>query len=52
MPQMSPLNWLLLFIYFIMILILISIINYYITIYNPTLFLKNKFSQKSLYWKW
>nr|AKF78358.1 ATP synthase F0 subunit 8 [Nothancyla verreauxi] len=52
MPQMSPLNWWLLFIYFILMLLMISIINYYIILYSTPSNKKLTFLKKSLNWKW
>nr|YP_010991144.1 ATP synthase F0 subunit 8 [Chrysopa formosa]WOX61417.1 ATP synthase F0 subunit 8 [Chrysopa formosa] len=52
MPQMSPLNWWFLFIYFVTLLILFSIINYYIVFYSSPMSEKNIFHKKSLNWKW
>nr|YP_010249650.1 ATP synthase F0 subunit 8 [Nothochrysa sinica]QTT60767.1 ATP synthase F0 subunit 8 [Nothochrysa sinica] len=52
MPQMSPLNWWFLFIYFLIILVIFSIINYYIILYMSPLSKKNIFIKKSLNWKW
>nr|QXE45653.1 ATP synthase F0 subunit 8 [Anthaxia chinensis] len=51
MPQMAPMNWLLLFILFSSIMILLMLINFYITIYKPKM---NKKLHKSLTinWKW
>nr|YP_010944512.1 ATP synthase F0 subunit 8 [Chilocorus rubidus]WMB96370.1 ATP synthase F0 subunit 8 [Chilocorus rubidus] len=51
MPQMMPLNWLMLFFYFISILLIVKILFYYnysMKINNPTLKFKN-FTQN---WKW
>nr|AKF78369.1 ATP synthase F0 subunit 8 [Nothochrysa sp. YTD-2015] len=52
MPQMSPLNWWFLFIYFLILLILFSIMNYYIMMYSSPLSKKIIFNKKSLNWKW
>nr|YP_010987575.1 ATP synthase F0 subunit 8 [Bledius obscurus]WON65981.1 ATP synthase F0 subunit 8 [Bledius obscurus] len=51
MPQMAPLNWLSLFILFLMIFFLINSINYFLFFYNPK---SSKFLKKSshLNWKW
>uniref|UniRef100_UPI0030E07679 ATP synthase F0 subunit 8 n=1 Tax=Monochamus guttulatus TaxID=2079363 RepID=UPI0030E07679 len=51
MPQMAPLNWLMLFMFFILIFLLFNIMNYYSYNYNI------KISKKSKYlltynWKW
>nr|YP_010946469.1 ATP synthase F0 subunit 8 [Chorisoserrata biceps]WGO57187.1 ATP synthase F0 subunit 8 [Chorisoserrata biceps] len=51
MPQMMPMNWLLLFLFFLMIFIMFNIIIYFNKMMNPNLnniFLKHK----SLKWKW
>nr|YP_002229155.1 ATP synthase F0 subunit 8 [Polystoechotes punctata]ACH90004.1 ATP synthase F0 subunit 8 [Polystoechotes punctata] len=52
MPQMSPLYWWLLFIYFIVLLILFSILNYYIISYNSPTPKTSSFSKMNLNWKW
>nr|YP_008081543.1 ATP synthase F0 subunit 8 [Ascalohybris subjacens]AGK07587.1 ATP synthase F0 subunit 8 [Ascalohybris subjacens] len=52
MPQMSPLSWWLLFIYFIMLMILFSIMNYYIFFYTPQSSDSMKSEIKSMNWKW
>nr|YP_010259502.1 ATP synthase F0 subunit 8 [Ahamus yushuensis]UIX24742.1 ATP synthase F0 subunit 8 [Ahamus yushuensis]UJP71234.1 ATP synthase F0 subunit 8 [Thitarodes sp. XS20]WRY71462.1 ATP synthase F0 subunit 8 [Ahamus luquensis] len=53
MPQMYPLNWIMLFIYFILIFILFNILNYYIYMYKSNN-LNNKllFKNINLTWKW
>nr|YP_010968370.1 ATP synthase F0 subunit 8 [Satarupa monbeigi]WNO18670.1 ATP synthase F0 subunit 8 [Satarupa monbeigi] len=52
MPQMMPINWIISFIFFILIFILFNIMNYYI--YNIKK--KNKSIKKNftynLNWKW
>nr|UHA55336.1 ATP synthase F0 subunit 8 [Dimorphopteryx sp. 1 GYN-2021] len=55
MPQMFPLNWVALFVYFILIFIMFNILNFYLTI----IFKNNKSSKKLFYlnknylnWKW
>nr|YP_009532926.1 ATP synthase F0 subunit 8 [Eumantispa harmandi]AMW67933.1 ATP synthase F0 subunit 8 [Eumantispa harmandi]AYG51261.1 ATP synthase F0 subunit 8 [Eumantispa harmandi] len=52
MPQMSPLSWWMLFIYFIIIMLMFNMMNYYIIMYNSPLSKFTKFSFKSLNWKW
>nr|ASY97953.1 ATP synthase F0 subunit 8 [Gongylus gongylodes] len=52
MPQMMPLNWLMLFLFFSMMLILFNIMNYYMPFnksFNKT---KIKIFNKSMIWKW
>nr|UFZ13945.1 ATP synthase F0 subunit 8 [Taeniochauliodes attenuatus] len=52
MPQMSPMNWLLLFMFFSMMLMLFNIMNYYLI--NPLPmkhYIKNS-KMNSLNWKW
>nr|AML26571.1 ATP synthase F0 subunit 8 [Staphylinidae sp. BMNH 1274705] len=51
MPQMAPLNWLMLFIMFIMSFMLFNYINYYMFIYTPKSF-KSKLNLKQMNWKW
>nr|ACI29355.1 ATP synthase F0 subunit 8 [Myrmeleon immaculatus] len=52
MPQMSPLSWWMLFIYFIMLLIMFSIVNYYIFCYPPQKVESTSIITKSMNWKW
>nr|AXS65613.1 ATP synthase F0 subunit 8 [Cucujoidea sp. 43 KM-2017] len=51
MPQMAPLNWLMLFFYFTMIFIIFNILNYYMFLYQvkKETFKKSKFQ---INWKW
>nr|YP_010576537.1 ATP synthase F0 subunit 8 [Oulema tristis]UZN44091.1 ATP synthase F0 subunit 8 [Oulema tristis] len=51
MPQMAPLNWITLMIYFILLFYMFNMLNYFINVYTP---LKSKMSKKSthLNWKW
>nr|WGO58110.1 ATP synthase F0 subunit 8 [Salganea quinquedentata] len=51
MPQMMPLSWITLYLYFIIILFTFSFINYFSFIPMPNN-TKKKLSIKSLYWKW
>nr|WGO58097.1 ATP synthase F0 subunit 8 [Rhabdoblatta saussurei] len=51
MPQMMPLSWLTLYLFFIIMLMIFSFINYYSFIQMPSLFKKN-ISSKTLNWKW
>nr|ATN23520.1 ATP synthase F0 subunit 8 [Neolema sp. EMHAU-15071012] len=51
MPQMAPLNWISLMIYFIILFYMFNMINFYINIYNPKKFIINKKNIK-LNWKW
>nr|QUB07192.1 ATP synthase F0 subunit 8 [Syneta adamsi] len=51
MPQMAPMNWLMLFFYFISIFLLFNLTNYFMFMYNN----KNKMSYHhsiKLNWKW
>nr|AXS65242.1 ATP synthase F0 subunit 8 [Curculionoidea sp. 17 KM-2017] len=51
MPQMSPLNWLSLYILFSLIFLMLIIFNYYMFIYTPKFFsIKNK--KLNINWKW
>nr|YP_010240649.1 ATP synthase F0 subunit 8 [Nicrophorus nepalensis]QTG39886.1 ATP synthase F0 subunit 8 [Nicrophorus nepalensis] len=51
MPQMAPLNWLTLFIFFIIIFLMFNMMTYFVFLYTP---LKNKFNTKTsqINWKW
>nr|YP_010946716.1 ATP synthase F0 subunit 8 [Paranauphoeta nigra]WGO57447.1 ATP synthase F0 subunit 8 [Paranauphoeta nigra] len=51
MPQMMPLAWLTLYMYFIFMLLIFSFINYYSFISLPNM--NNKLiNSKSINWKW
>nr|YP_010392981.1 ATP synthase F0 subunit 8 [Tipula aestiva]UPX88782.1 ATP synthase F0 subunit 8 [Tipula aestiva] len=53
MPQMAPINWLLLFIIFSITLIIFNILNYFSFLpNNPNLFQPKKKMNTSLNWKW
>nr|AQM40048.1 ATP synthase F0 subunit 8 [Atlanticus sp. ZJZ-2017] len=53
MPQMMPMNWLLLFLMFSSTLILFAIMNYYIFNYStPSPVAVSTLHSKSLNWKW
>nr|ARH54016.1 ATP synthase F0 subunit 8 [Stricticollis tobias] len=51
MPQMAPLNWLSLMIFFIFIFMLVNSLNYYSFMYSPQ---KKSIKKKttSINWKW
>nr|AXS65853.1 ATP synthase F0 subunit 8 [Cucujoidea sp. 16 KM-2017] len=51
MPQMAPLNWLILFIYFVAIFIMFNVMNYFSFLYKikSSSVKKNKISYS---WKW
>nr|YP_010373213.1 ATP synthase F0 subunit 8 [Dicerca corrugata]UPI13487.1 ATP synthase F0 subunit 8 [Dicerca corrugata] len=51
MPQMSPMNWLPLFILFSIIFILFIILNFFNTVY-PNPLLKSEKSKININWKW
>nr|UWM92602.1 ATP synthase F0 subunit 8 [Creophilus maxillosus] len=51
MPQMAPMNWLILFIMFTMIFIMFNCINYFSFNYQPKSSELNKISKK-INWKW
>nr|YP_010429012.1 ATP synthase F0 subunit 8 [Curetis acuta]USO21408.1 ATP synthase F0 subunit 8 [Curetis acuta] len=55
MPQMMPINWILSFIFFIIIFIIFNIMNYYIFNYNKMNFLsfkKTSSYKKNFFWMW
>nr|QWB85899.1 ATP synthase F0 subunit 8 [Aegosoma pallidum] len=51
MPQMAPLNWLTLLLYFTLIFIIFSSMNYFVFIY-PSKSVSFKKNKLMLYWKW
>nr|YP_010284523.1 ATP synthase F0 subunit 8 [Nadezhdiella cantori]UKQ56266.1 ATP synthase F0 subunit 8 [Nadezhdiella cantori] len=51
MPQMAPLNWLILFIFFSIILIIFNSMNFYSFLYS-TKKEKSKKSTLNFNWKW
>nr|AWN56315.1 ATP synthase F0 subunit 8 [Nephaspis sp. DPP-2018] len=51
MPQMMPLNWLSLTIFFLMIFLLVNMMNYY-NFFNKPMFLSSNKILKNYNWKW
>nr|ARH54276.1 ATP synthase F0 subunit 8 [Curculionidae sp. 2 AH-2016] len=51
MPQMMPLNWLNLYIYFYMLFWMMMILNFYMILYSPQK-LSIKKIKLNLIWKW
>nr|UBN09071.1 ATP synthase F0 subunit 8 [Geoscapheus robustus] len=51
MPQMMPLSWVILYMFFIIILFMFSFVNYYSFIPLP-FFYKKTPSPKIMNWKW
>uniref|UniRef100_A0AAU6MWV0 ATP synthase F0 subunit 8 n=1 Tax=Xenogryllus maniema TaxID=3120009 RepID=A0AAU6MWV0_9ORTH len=54
MPQMAPMNWLLLLIMFITLFLMMMMMNYFTTqpLTHNTMTPNNNYSSKSLNWKW
>nr|UFZ13141.1 ATP synthase F0 subunit 8 [Ctenochauliodes punctulatus] len=52
MPQMAPLNWLILFIFFTLTFIIFNMMNYFITNYNLPSLSEINLTNKPLNWKW
>nr|URT60675.1 ATP synthase F0 subunit 8 [Bullanga florida] len=52
MPQMSPLSWWMLFIYFMLLMLMFATMNYYIFFYQPQKSDSIKLKIKSMNWKW
>nr|AMW67855.1 ATP synthase F0 subunit 8 [Nevrorthus apatelios] len=52
MPQMAPISWLTLFMYFTILMLTFSMMNYYIFLYKSPLSKKMSFDINSLNWKW
>nr|YP_009443415.1 ATP synthase F0 subunit 8 [Pteroptyx maipo]ATR80199.1 ATP synthase F0 subunit 8 [Pteroptyx maipo] len=51
MPQMAPLSWLNLFIFFIIVFLMFNIMNYFSLIYKNNIIKKNN-EKKNIMWKW
>nr|YP_010233749.1 ATP synthase F0 subunit 8 [Eophileurus chinensis]QSZ78118.1 ATP synthase subunit 8 [Eophileurus chinensis] len=51
MPQMAPLNWLLLFFMFVIVFLLYNVLNYFSFLYPVKQVTKKKSSSK-INWKW
>nr|ARH54458.1 ATP synthase F0 subunit 8 [Medon piceus] len=52
MPQMAPLNWLILFTMFIMIYLMFNFINYYSFLYLPKMSSIKLMKKSFKKWKW
>nr|APX39406.1 ATP synthase F0 subunit 8 [Gastrophysa janthina] len=51
MPQMMPLNWLMLLFYFTMIFMIFSIMNYFLFL-NKVKYIKKPNKKMNYNWKW
>nr|APX39522.1 ATP synthase F0 subunit 8 [Oulema melanopus] len=51
MPQMAPLNWISLMIYFLLMFYMLNMMNYFINLYQPPKFKTTK-ETFTLFWKW
>nr|YP_009708234.1 ATP synthase F0 subunit 8 [Ceutorhynchus obstrictus]AEP27583.1 ATP synthase F0 subunit 8 [Ceutorhynchus obstrictus]QEV84355.1 ATP synthase F0 subunit 8 [Ceutorhynchus obstrictus] len=51
MPQMAPMSWASLYMMFICLLILLTIMNFYMSIHNTKSY-KMKIKNKIMNWKW
>nr|UHA56241.1 ATP synthase F0 subunit 8 [Risoba obstructa] len=53
---MMPINWLMSFLFFLIVFLMFNILNYYIYNIKPNnnnnISYKNNFKLKNLYWKW
>uniref|UniRef100_UPI00300175B8 ATP synthase F0 subunit 8 n=1 Tax=Arria pura TaxID=2908859 RepID=UPI00300175B8 len=52
MPQMMPLNWFLLYTFFTLLMIMINVMNFYISFNMSPIKLKYKTMVKKIIWKW
>nr|QRV62513.1 ATP synthase F0 subunit 8 [Hydroporus puberulus] len=52
MPQMAPMNWLILYMIVSMTFIMFNFLNYYLFLINKNNNILNKIMKKSLNWKW
>nr|YP_009185856.1 ATP synthase F0 subunit 8 [Liogluta microptera]ALO70665.1 ATP synthase F0 subunit 8 [Liogluta microptera] len=51
MPQMAPMNWLSLFLMFIIVFMIFNSLNYFCFLYTPKT-MKMEKSTSSINWKW
>nr|YP_010254107.1 ATP synthase F0 subunit 8 [Scaphidium formosanum]QTZ18648.1 ATP synthase F0 subunit 8 [Scaphidium formosanum] len=51
MPQMMPLNWMTLFLFFTLVFLIFNSQNYFLFYYSPTSKTSTK-SSNSINWKW
>nr|AFQ62210.1 ATP synthase F0 subunit 8 [Hypomedon debilicornis] len=52
MPQMAPMNWLFLFIFFILIFLMFNSLNYFSFIYNNKSMINKNSKTFNINWKW
>nr|UFZ13245.1 ATP synthase F0 subunit 8 [Platychauliodes sp.] len=52
MPQMAPLSWLILFMFFTIMFIIFNMMNYFITNYSIPSTENKNIPMKSFNWKW
>nr|WGO57928.1 ATP synthase F0 subunit 8 [Episymploce sundaica] len=52
MPQMMPLSWLSLYVFFSLMLLMFTFMNYYSHIPQPSSSTKKNINIKSMNWKW
>nr|ASY98381.1 ATP synthase F0 subunit 8 [Phyllocrania paradoxa]WVH38925.1 ATP synthase F0 subunit 8 [Phyllocrania paradoxa] len=52
MPQMMPLNWLTMFLFFSILLIIFNMMNYYSPSHKSNYSLSTKMTIKTMTWKW
>nr|QRV62384.1 ATP synthase F0 subunit 8 [Deronectes doriae] len=52
MPQMAPMNWLTLYLFFLFILIMFNFMTYYMFLLKNKFNIKNKIYSNNFSWKW
>nr|QRV62396.1 ATP synthase F0 subunit 8 [Deronectes parvicollis] len=52
MPQMAPMNWLFLYMFFFVILIMFNFMTYYMFLLKNNNLSLNKINKKNYSWKW
>nr|YP_010166689.1 ATP synthase F0 subunit 8 [Nebrioporus vagrans]QRV62780.1 ATP synthase F0 subunit 8 [Nebrioporus vagrans] len=52
MPQMAPMNWIILYMFFSLMFIFFNFMNYYMFMINSKTEKMNKILDKNLSWKW
>nr|AML26060.1 ATP synthase F0 subunit 8 [Staphylinidae sp. BMNH 1274252] len=52
MPQMAPMNWLMLFLMFIIVFLMFNILNFFSFFYTMKKLSHSSNNKKSISWKW
>nr|AML25760.1 ATP synthase F0 subunit 8 [Scolytinae sp. BMNH 1274287] len=52
MPQMAPISWITLYLFFSMLFVVTCILNFYTFKYSPQLSSSSKMNKNLSHWKW